>query len=74
MGSLADRMYGPASASTAWSPSPDSPGGSTFGVDFGANVGSEVFRVQLATTGLLISAFVVLLWLHRRGHRFSVQV
>jgi len=46
----------------------------TLGANAGLNVGSELFRVQAGVTGLLLAAFVVLLLLHRGGHRFSTHV
>lgn len=49
-------------------------GGSTVGASFGFNVGSETFRVQLAISGIVLAAIVGLLWLHKKGNRFSVKV
>ena len=46
----------------------------TLGGSIGFNVGSEVFRVQAGITGLLLASVVVLLLLHRGGHRFSTRV
>lgn len=48
--------------------------GSTVGASFGFNVGSETFRVQLAISGIVLAAIVGLLWLHKKGNRFSVKV
>jgi hypothetical protein len=47
---------------------------SLVGAQFGFNLGSQTFRVQLAITGLLILAFSVLVLMHMRGQRFSVKV
>lgn len=46
---------------------------SLIGAQFGFNVGSETFRIQLAITGLLIAAVAFIVLLHARGHRFSVH-
>lgn len=46
----------------------------TIGGSLGFNVGSELFRVQAGITGLFLAAVVVLLLLHRSGHRFSTRV
>lgn len=52
----------------------DGGGSSLVGASFGFNIGSETFRIQLAIAGLLVLAVAVLLWMHARGHRFSVKV
>jgi len=49
-------------------------GRNSAGAGFGVNLGGETFRVQLAISGIILTAFVVLLLLHRKGNRFSVKV
>lgn len=69
MNGLRDMLYGTGqTGTTAAAPQ------STFGTNFGLNVGSETFRVQLAISGLLLAGFALLIFLHAKGNRFSVHV
>ena len=71
---LRDMIYGGGGYSVAQAPDGGVGPSSTLGSNFGFNVGSETFRVQLAISGLLLAAVAVLVFMHTRGHRFSVHV
>lgn len=65
MNGLRDMLYGqPGQAAS----------GPTVGADFGFNIGNETFRVQLAVAGLFLAALLFIVWMHKKGHRFSVKV
>lgn len=49
-------------------------GGWNVGADFGFNVGSETFRVQMAIAGLFLVALAAIVYAHKSGYRFSVKV
>ena len=71
MNGLRDMLYGPQGGSSLAAGSGPSP---NVGANFGFNIGDETLRIQLAISGLVVLAVAVLVYMHRSGYRFSVNV